>query len=145
MTRPCYLRPAWPNASAIVRLCSAVPKEFPLCFDGTRYEIDFEALQAATSCREPACWSIPLLQTPWVGWQPRKTRNGCLSSVEDKAFGCWQMRFMNGCTTVPHVAPSILRKCQPNDMVVVAHSFSKSYCMTGWRLGWVAGRSDLVR
>ena len=45
------LTPAWPNASAIVQLCSAVPKEVPLLLHGTRYEIDFEALQAATSER----------------------------------------------------------------------------------------------
>jgi aspartate/methionine/tyrosine aminotransferase len=42
------------------------------------------------------------------------------------------------------VAPSILRKSERDDAVVVAHSFSKSYCMTGWRLGWMVGRSDVV-
>jgi aspartate/methionine/tyrosine aminotransferase len=26
----------------------------------------------------------------------------------------------------------------------VIQSFSKAYCMTGWRLGWIAGRKDLV-
>jgi aspartate/methionine/tyrosine aminotransferase len=28
--------------------------------------------------------------------------------------------------------------------VVVIQSFSKAYCMTGWRLGWLVGRRDLV-
>jgi hypothetical protein len=27
---------------------------------------------------------------------------------------------------------------------MVVHSFSKSYCMTGWRLGYVIGRADLA-
>jgi len=27
--------------------------------------------------------------------------------------------------------------------VVVVHSFSKSYCMTGWRVGWLIARRDL--
>jgi len=28
---------------------------------------------------------------------------------------------------------------------VVVQSFSKSYCMTGWRVGWLIGRRDLAR
>ena len=37
----------------------------------------------------------------------------------------------NGC------APSFLDICRPDDRVMVAHSFSKSFLMTGWRLGWL--------
>lgn len=34
-------------------------------------------------------------------------------------------------------APSFLDLATPEDRVVVAHSFSKSFLMTGWRLGWL--------
>ena len=37
----------------------------------------------------------------------------------------------NGC------APSFLDVAQPDDRLVVVHSFSKSFLMTGWRLGWL--------
>ena len=37
----------------------------------------------------------------------------------------------NGC------APSFLDIAQPDDRLVVVHSFSKSFLMTGWRLGWL--------
>lgn len=37
----------------------------------------------------------------------------------------------NGC------APSFLDLAQPQDRLVVVHSFSKSFLMTGWRLGWM--------
>ena len=37
----------------------------------------------------------------------------------------------NGC------APSFLDIAQADDRLVVAHSFSKSFLMTGWRLGWL--------
>ena len=40
--------------------------------------------------------------------------------------------------------PSILRKATRDDAVIVIQSFSKSYCMTGWRLGWLVARSDLA-
>ena len=42
------------------------------------------------------------------------------------------------------VAPSILRLASRDDAVIVVQSFSKSYRMTGWRLGWVVGRADLA-
>ena len=37
----------------------------------------------------------------------------------------------NGC------APSFLDIAAPEDRLIVAHSFSKSFLMTGWRLGWL--------
>ncbi len=37
----------------------------------------------------------------------------------------------NGC------APSFLDISTPDDRLVVTHSFSKSFLMTGWRLGWL--------
>jgi aspartate/methionine/tyrosine aminotransferase len=37
----------------------------------------------------------------------------------------------NGC------APSFLDVSTPDDRLVVVHSFSKSFLMTGWRLGWL--------
>jgi aspartate/methionine/tyrosine aminotransferase len=41
-------------------------------------------------------------------------------------------------------APSILRKTAPDDAVAVIQSFSKTWCMTGWRLGWLISRADLA-
>jgi aspartate/methionine/tyrosine aminotransferase len=31
-----------------------------------------------------------------------------------------------------------------DDAVMVVHSFSKTYCMTGWRVGWLVARRDLA-
>ena len=41
-------------------------------------------------------------------------------------------------------APSILRLCTRDDAVIVTQSFSKTYCMTGWRLGWITSRRDVI-
>jgi aspartate/methionine/tyrosine aminotransferase len=40
-------------------------------------------------------------------------------------------------------APSILRRCDRDDLVHVVQSFSKTYCMTGWRVGWLVTRADV--
>ena len=39
--------------------------------------------------------------------------------------------------TPNHCAPSFLDIASPDDRLVVTHSFSKSFLMTGWRLGWL--------
>ena len=44
----------------------------------------------------------------------------------------------NGC------APSFLDHAQPDDRLVVVHSFSKSFLMTGWRLGWLVMPESLT-
>ncbi len=138
------LTPAWPNASAIVRLCSAAPREIPLVLHGTRYQIDFEALQAAISSRTRLLvYTSPSNPLGWVATEEDQQRllEFC------RRHGLWLLadEVYERLYYRAAVAPSILRKCQRDDGVVVAHSFSKSYCMTGWRLGWVVGRKDLVQ
>jgi aspartate/methionine/tyrosine aminotransferase len=43
----------------------------------------------------------------------------------------------------PH-APSFLTLARPDDPVVIINSFSKSWSMTGWRLGWIIAPSELT-
>jgi LL-diaminopimelate aminotransferase len=43
-----------------------------------------------------------------------------------------------------YVAPSIFEIPGARDVAVEFHSVSKSFCMTGWRLGWAVGRKDLI-
>jgi aspartate/methionine/tyrosine aminotransferase len=41
-------------------------------------------------------------------------------------------------------APSFADIAEPDDRLVIAHSFSKSFLMTGWRLGWLAVPESLI-
>ena len=43
-----------------------------------------------------------------------------------------------------YVAPSILEIPGAMDVAVEFHSLSKSFCMTGWRLGFAVGRSEII-
>jgi len=43
------------------------------------------------------------------------------------------------------VAPSVLQVPGAKDVAVEFGSLSKTYNMTGWRVGWVAGNADIVR
>jgi len=43
-----------------------------------------------------------------------------------------------------YVAPSILQVEGAKDVAVEFHSLSKTYCMTGWRIGFAAGNKEII-
>jgi len=43
-----------------------------------------------------------------------------------------------------YVAPSIFEIPGAKDVAVEFHSLSKSFCMTGWRIAWVAGNAEMI-
>jgi len=140
------LSPAWPNSTSIVALSHGVPIDVPLKLAGERYRIDFAALEAALSQRT----RLIVLTSPsnplgWVAGLDEQRR--LLQLCRDR--GIWlladevyeRIYYAGGEVDMP--ASSILRLCDRNDPVHVVQSFSKSYCMTGWRVGWLVTRADL--
>ncbi len=137
------LTPAWPNASSIVRLCSAKPQEVRLSLQGLEYKIDFPALSERLNAKTRLLiYTSPSNPLGWVADKNDQDqllafcRNHKLWLLADEVY---ERIFYRG-----KVAPSILNRCTRDDAVMVAHSFSKSYCMTGWRLGWLVARKDLA-
>jgi len=139
--------PAWPNGSSIVRLAHGVPVDVPLLLAGERYEIDFAALEAAASPRT----RLVLLTSPSnpLGWvadveEQQRLLDFCrergLWLIADEVYERIYYRAEAGTP-----APSILRLCDRDDAVHVVQSFSKAYCMTGWRVGWLVTRADTGR
>jgi LL-diaminopimelate aminotransferase len=43
-----------------------------------------------------------------------------------------------------YVAPSVLQVPGAKEVAVELHSFSKTYNMTGWRIGWICGSSEVI-
>jgi aspartate/methionine/tyrosine aminotransferase len=140
------LAPAWPNASAIIRMDNATPVEMPLVLRGSRYAIDFDALEAAVTPRTRLLvYTSPSNPLGWVATEEEQDALLALARRHDLwllADEVYDRIFYRGPELgVP--APSILRKATRDDAVMVAHSFSKTYCMTGWRLGWLVAHRDV--
>ena len=138
------LTPAWPNAGEIVRMCSARAFHLAHVLRGERYEIDFDAVEASITGRTRLLvYTSPSNPLGWVAATEDQER---LLAICRK-HGLWLLadevyeRLYYG----GPVAPSILRLSAQDDPVIVVQSFSKSYCMTGWRLGWLVSRPDLVQ
>jgi aspartate/methionine/tyrosine aminotransferase len=140
------LSPAWPNSAGIVSLSHAAPVDVPLVLDAERYRIDFAALEAATGPRT----RLIVLTSPsnplgWVATVEEQQR--LLDFCRER--GLWLLadevyeRIYYGGAAAGEPAPSILRLCDRDDAVHVVQSFSKSYCMTGWRVGWLVTRPDV--
>ena len=142
------LTPAWPNGSAIVTMANAVVRQIPHVLTGGRYEIDFDALESAVTSRTRLLlYTSPSNPLGWVATERDQQR---LLEVA-RRHGLWLMAdevyerlyYPEEPAKGRICAPSILKLATREDPVIVVQSFSKAYCMTGWRLGWLIGRADL--
>jgi len=140
------LTPAWPNGSSSVMMANAAVKQIahPLC--GDRYACDFDALEAAVTPRTRLLlYTSPSNPLGWVATEEEQrkllefARRHGLWLLADEVYD----RLYYTGAALGDAAPSILRMATRDDAVMVVHSFSKSYCMTGWRVGWLVARRDL--
>jgi len=143
------LTPAWPNGAGIMRMSHATPVEVPHPLNAGKYTINFDALERAVTPRtRMLLYTSPSNPLGWVATledQARLidfTRRHNLWLMADEVYDRLYYPAINSGV---RAAPSILKKCTREDAVVVIQSFSKAYCMTGWRLGWFIGRKDLVQ
>ncbi len=147
------LTPAWPNGSAIVQMANAVVKQIPHVLAGGRYTIDFDALEAAVTPRtRMLLYTSPSNPLGWVATDQEQTRlldfarRHEIWLMADEVYERLYYPDLPPKAKLPErlTAPSILKKTTREDAVIVVQSFSKAYCMTGWRLGWLVGRKDVV-
>jgi aspartate/methionine/tyrosine aminotransferase len=141
------LTPAWPNGSSSVAMANAVVRQVPHPLAGDRYGIDFDALEAAvTPLTRLLLYTSPSNPLGWVATEQEQQR--LLDFA--RRHGLWLLadevydRLYYAGARLGDPVPSILRKASRDDAVVVVHSFSKTYCMTGWRVGWLVARRDLA-
>lgn len=143
------LTPAWPNACSILRMYGANPIELAQPLTQTagrsRYTVDIAQLEAAITPRTRLLIytspSNPLGWVATVGEQQQLldfARRHNLWLLADEVY---ERLVYDGRPAVP----SILQLTEPDDAVLVAQSFSKAWCMTGWRLGWLIARKDLAQ
>jgi aspartate aminotransferase len=137
------LTPAWPNATSIVRMCNATPVEIAHPMVDGRFTIDLSALDTAVTPRTRLLvYTSPSNPLGWVASVEEQkqlldfARRHDLWLLADEVYD--RLCYRGG-----PVAPSILKIADEDDALIVAQSFSKAWCMTGWRLGWLVSRPDL--
>jgi aspartate/methionine/tyrosine aminotransferase len=141
------LTPAWPNGSSSIMMANATVRQVPQPLAGGRYTVDFDALEAAVTPRTRLLlYTSPSNPLGWVATD--EEQQGLLDFA--RRHGLWLMadevydRLYYAGEELGEPVPSILRRATREDAVMVVHSFSKTYCMTGWRVGWLVARRDLA-
>jgi len=129
--------PVWPNLTAQPAILGAVVKRVPLVVRDGAWSLDIDRLLAAVT---PATRML-LVNAPNnpTGWTLARTEQQAILDHCRKT-GTWivadevyeRLWFDTGAC-----APSFLDIASPEDRLIVVHSFSKSFLMTGWRLGWM--------
>jgi len=138
--------PVWPNLVAQPAIMGATVRCVALAPVDGAWTLDMDALLAAVTPRT----RLLVLNAPNnpTGWTLARAEQQRLLE-HCRATGTWLLAdevyerlyyepAANGC------APSFLDIAAPDDRLVVAHSFSKSFLMTGWRLGWLVVPASMV-
>ena len=138
--------PVWPNCKETVRIMDAEPRQVALSLsDDGRWKLDIDELFAACDKLTRAIFvNSPGNPTGWV--MPRAEQRAVLD--ECRRRGIWlvsdevYIRLAYETDLPLGQAPSFLDIVEPEDRVIVINSFSKSWSMTGWRLGWITHPDD---
>jgi aspartate/methionine/tyrosine aminotransferase len=128
--------PVWPNSTATANILGADLR--PVSLDGTdgRLGLDLDKLFAAADQHTRVIFiNSPSNPTGWVMTtdQQRAVLDFC------RLRGIWVLAGEVYARLVydRRAAPSFLEISEPDDPVFVTGSFSKSWAMTGWRMGWL--------
>jgi aspartate/methionine/tyrosine aminotransferase len=129
--------PSWPNIFAAIQVMGAEPRQVALSGDDKGWHLDMEKLFAACDARTKAIYlASPGNPTGWVMPEDQRralldfARKKRIAIIADEVYG---RLIYDG----RKVAPSFLEIAGPDDPVFVVNSFSKTWAMTGWRVGWI--------
>jgi aspartate/methionine/tyrosine aminotransferase len=131
--------PVWPNLPAQALIMGAKLKPVSLQPRGGAWTLDLQKLLAAitpatrllivNAPNNPTGWTLTREEQQAIVAHCRMTGTWILADeVYERLY---YEPTPNAC------APSFLDVAAPDDRLIIAHSFSKSFLMTGWRLGWL--------
>jgi aspartate/methionine/tyrosine aminotransferase len=140
--------PLWPNLCAQAVILGAQVRRVSLRPRQGAWELDLDELLSAVTART----RVLLVNAPNnpTGWTlDRETQQRLLEHC--RRTGTWiladevyERLYYPAGESGAQCAPSFLDLAQPEDRLIVVHSFSKSFLMTGWRLGWMAAPAELI-
>lgn len=129
--------PAWPNVgnAALLRGASVDTLELIRGEDGT-FWLDLDRLDTMLHGARAFVLNSPNNPTGWTATAEE------LRAILDmtRRHGVWLISdevYARLIYDDRAAAPSLLDIAEPDDRVMVCNSFSKTWIMTGWRLGWI--------
>lgn len=137
-----YLSPAWPNVVNAITVSEAKPVTVELGFADGRFVLDIDRFEAAITPKTSALFiNSPSNPTGWTATHDdlkavlALARKHGLWIIADEIYGLY---YFEG-----NRAPSFMDVMEPEDRIIFANSFSKNWCMTGWRVGWMVAPAEI--
>jgi len=134
--------PVWPNLGGMARLVGAQVRPVRMELGPGGWRLDPAKLAAAMDGRTRAVF-FASPGNPTGAMIPMEVQGELLALC--RARGVWLIadevyhRLVFGV----RCAPSILDIAAPEDRLLVVNTFSKTWAMTGWRLGWIVHPASL--
>jgi aspartate aminotransferase len=136
--------PYWTTYPEAVRLAGGVPVEVATSPESC-YKVSVDELEAALTARTKVLLFV----------SPSNPTGSVYTEAETRAIATWALdrglwvltdeiyeHLVYGSAkahSVPVVVPELAERC------VVVNGVAKTYAMTGWRVGWLLGPSDIVK
>jgi len=138
------LTPLWPNVAAAVRVAGAEAIEVPLALGDRGFRLDLDRIEdAIRPDTRLLALASPGNPTAWTATAEDWHQLVALCHRRDLwllADGVYERIVFDGAT----VAPTPLAVPGARERTIVAQSFSKSYRMTGWRVGYAVAPPELA-
>ena len=137
--------PLWPNLVEIPKVLGADVECVPLGFGASGWTLEVDRLLAALEPGTRAVYiNSPNNPTGWT-IEPGD-RDAILAHC--RRHGIWIVAddaYERLCYRAEGTAaPSFLDVAEPDDRLVSTNTFSKSWLMTGWRLGWIVAPAAVI-
>jgi aspartate/methionine/tyrosine aminotransferase len=134
--------PVWPNIRSSVLLKKGNIKEISLQLKDGEWFLDYDKLiRSITSKTKMVFVNSPGNPTGWE--MPKSQQERLLNHTRD--VGCWLVadEVYHQITYNDLPSPSFLESSLASDKLIVINSSSKSFNMTGWRIGWITHPEEL--
>lgn len=134
--------PVWPNCVETAHVMGAATRPVLLRMIDGRWQLDLDELLGLIDDDTRAVFvNSPGNPTGWV--MHRAQQVALLAVCRERGVTIIADEVYNRLAYDAERAPSFLDIAEPEDRVIVINSFSKTWSMTGWRLGWLTHPADL--
>jgi len=134
------LSPAWPTYRVMIRAAGGKPRDV---YAGPDYQLDEEALKSSCA-KSVTCFVINSPNNPTGGMLNKDQLKMIYDLAEDYDFVVFSDEIYESLVYDGASQVSMLQIDPNMERSLVISGFSKSYSMTGWRLGYAIGNREAI-
>jgi aspartate aminotransferase len=137
-----FTTPLWPNCLRTAMIMGAEARSVALEHGPRGWRVDLDRLIGAFDANTRAVFlNSPGNPTGWV--MPAEEQQALLTVCRQRGIWIIADEVYARLVYDADVAPSFIPLAEPEDRLIVINSFSKSWRMTGWRMGWFTAPPEL--